>query len=50
MEQNVEEAKKMVPTKGFEPSPRERHGPEPCASANSAMSALKKHHFIDDGV
>src|SRR3989339_369072 len=30
--------KKMLP-KGLEPSPRERHGPKPCASANSATGA-----------
>ena len=29
---------KMLP-KGLEPSPRERHGPKPCASANSATGA-----------
>ena len=30
---------KMVPTVGVEPTFREEHGPEPCASANSATSA-----------
>ena len=30
----------MLP-KGLEPSPRERHGPKPCASANSATGAKK---------
>ena len=30
---------KMVPTKGVEPLSLAAHGPEPCASANSATSA-----------
>ena len=37
----------MVPTKGLEPSPRERYGPEPYASANSATSAHQGHSFAE---
>ena len=31
----------MVPTEGVEPSFLAEHGPEPCASANSATSAYQ---------
>ena len=36
--------RKLVPTVGVEPTSLAAHGPEPCASANSATSAFINHN------
>lgn len=38
--------REMVPTEGFEPPHLSTHGPEPCASTNSATWAYPERMFL----
>jgi hypothetical protein len=40
----------MVPTEGLEPPHLAAHGPEPCASTNSATWALLPKSLSDDAI